>query len=87
MTPLVAFLEGGMSLFHWLVVLVIGILLFGKRLPDIGRTVGKSLVKFTKRRVNRNPPETLNSSIRPPQTLRCELCMRDIVKIWDRFSV
>ena len=48
MAPLFAILEGGMSLFHWLVVLVIGILLFGKRLPDIGRTLGKSLVEFKK---------------------------------------
>ncbi len=87
MAPLVAILEGGMSLFHWLVVLVIGILLFGKRLPDIGRTLDKSLVKFRKRRVASNPPETLNPSIRPPQNLRCELCMRSIVRIWDRFSV
>jgi sec-independent protein translocase protein TatA len=48
MAPLFAIFEGGMSLFHWLVVLVIGILLFGKRLPDIGRTLGKSLVEFKK---------------------------------------
>jgi sec-independent protein translocase protein TatA len=47
MAPLFAIL-GEFSMMHWLVVLVIGILLFGKRLPDIGRTLGKSLVEFKK---------------------------------------
>jgi TatA/E family protein of Tat protein translocase len=77
MAPLVAFLEGGMSLFHWLLVLVIGILLFGKRLPDIGRTVGKSLVEFKKRWLTRNPSKTLNLSDEPEEITRCQLCPRN----------
>jgi hypothetical protein len=47
------------------VVLVIGILLFGRRLPDIGRTLGKSLVEFKKGMLARNPG--------------CELCQRENV--------
>lgn len=31
-----------------LVVLVIGILLFGKRLPEVGRSLGKGLMEFKK---------------------------------------
>lgn len=31
-----------------LVLLVLGILLFGKRLPDVGRSLGKGIVEFKK---------------------------------------
>lgn len=31
-----------------IIILVIGLLLFGKRLPEIGRSVGKSIVEFKK---------------------------------------
>lgn len=30
------------------VICVVGVLLFGKRLPEIGRAVGKSIVEFKK---------------------------------------
>ena len=47
MTPLFAFfgLESG---WHWLLLAVIGILLFGKRLPEVGRSLGKGIVEFKK---------------------------------------
>ena len=40
----------GFELFgpHMLVLLVIGILLFGKRLPEVGRSLGKGIVEFKK---------------------------------------
>lgn len=47
MAPLFAFL-GEFSLFHWLIVAAIGILLFGKRLPEVGRSLGKGIVEFKK---------------------------------------
>jgi sec-independent protein translocase protein TatA len=48
MNPLFAFLEGAFSPFHILLILGIGVLLFGKRLPEIGRSLGKGLVEFKK---------------------------------------
>lgn len=43
-----ALLEGFGSPGHWLVLLIIGILLFGKRLPEMGRALGKGIVEFKK---------------------------------------
>ncbi len=31
---------------EWLIILGIGLLLFGKRLPDVGRSLGRSIVEF-----------------------------------------
>jgi len=33
---------------EWIIILVIGLLLFGRRLPEIGRSVGKTIVEFKK---------------------------------------
>ncbi len=33
---------------YWIIILVVGLLLFGRRLPEIGRNVGKSIVEFKK---------------------------------------
>jgi sec-independent protein translocase protein TatA len=44
-----------LSLFAWypsglemIVLLILGVLLFGKRLPELGRTLGKGIVEFKK---------------------------------------
>lgn len=34
--------------FEWLIVAGIGLLLFGKRLPEVGRSLGKGIVEFKK---------------------------------------
>jgi sec-independent protein translocase protein TatA len=48
MQPTFAFIEGMFSPFHILLLLLIGILLFGKRLPEVGRSLGKGIVEFKK---------------------------------------
>jgi sec-independent protein translocase protein TatA len=62
---------------HWLILLGIGVLLFGKRLPEVGRSLGKGIVEFKKglkgleddvdvSSVTRPEPATLEPP-RPPQ--------------------
>jgi sec-independent protein translocase protein TatA len=34
--------------FEWVIILVVALMIFGKRLPDVARNVGKSLSEFKK---------------------------------------
>ena len=45
LTPL-AFNMPGMG--EWIVIAAIGLLIFGKRLPEVGRSMGKGIVEFKK---------------------------------------
>ena len=33
---------------NWMVIALVGLLLFGKRLPEVGRSLGKGIVEFKK---------------------------------------
>jgi sec-independent protein translocase protein TatA len=39
---------GNIHGFEWLVILVIGLLIFGRRLPEVGRSLGRGIVEFRK---------------------------------------
>jgi sec-independent protein translocase protein TatA len=43
--PLALGMPGG---FEWLIIAAIGLLIFGKRLPEVGRSLGKGIVEFKK---------------------------------------
>ncbi|MEC9156874.1 MAG: twin-arginine translocase TatA/TatE family subunit, partial [Planctomycetota bacterium] len=43
-SPVLAF--GMPSGWEWIALLAIGLLVFGRRLPEVGRSVGKSIVEF-----------------------------------------
>ena len=33
---------------EWIIILIIGLLIFGKRLPEVGKSIGKGIVEFKK---------------------------------------
>ncbi|NMC61901.1 MAG: twin-arginine translocase TatA/TatE family subunit [SAR324 cluster bacterium] len=39
---------GGLSIWHWLVVAVVIVILFGKRLPELGTSLGQAISNFKK---------------------------------------
>ena len=45
LTPIAFGMPGGAE---WIVIAAIGLLLFGKRLPEVGRSLGKGIVEFKK---------------------------------------
>jgi sec-independent protein translocase protein TatA len=47
MTPLLSFI-GTLGTGELIVLLIIGVLLFGRKLPEVGRYLGKGIVEFKK---------------------------------------
>ncbi len=45
MATLAAWMPGGSE---WVIILIVALLLFGRRLPEVGRSLGQGLVEFKK---------------------------------------
>ena len=45
MTPILAFLPS-LNGMEWIILIVLGVLLFGRKLPDMGRSLGKGMREF-----------------------------------------
>jgi sec-independent protein translocase protein TatA len=45
LSPIAIGMPGGAE---WIIIAAIGLLLFGKRLPEVGRSLGKGIVEFKK---------------------------------------
>jgi sec-independent protein translocase protein TatA len=75
MNPLFGFGAELLSPFHLLIILGLGVLLFGKRLPEIGRSLGKGIVEFKKGlkgledevEVNTSPRQESPPALEPPR--------------------
>lgn len=63
MTPLFGFIELGPT--QLIVLLVIGVLLFGRKLPEVGRYLGKGIVEFKKGMKGLEDEVDTSSSARP----------------------
>lgn len=58
--------------FEWLIIGAIGLLLFGKRLPEVGRSVGKTIVEF-KRGMKEVEQEVNQVDTLPPPAPRAQI--------------
>ena len=54
--------------YEWIILLILGLLIFGRRLPEVGRSLGKSIVEF-KRGIKGIEGDIENESSRSPAAL------------------
>ncbi|MCH2136953.1 MAG: twin-arginine translocase TatA/TatE family subunit [Phycisphaerales bacterium] len=57
---------------EWIVILVIGLLVFGRRLPEVGRSLGRSIVEFKRgvKGIGDEIDSESGKSTAPPETAR-----------------
>ena len=57
---------------EWIFILVVALLIFGRRLPDVARSMGKSIVEFKKGLKDVKNNIDMQSRIEPPTNARSE---------------
>lgn len=72
MTYLLAFFPGGISSFEMMFLAIIALLLFGKKLPEVARGLGKSMVEFKRgiRGMEDELKSTTRTTPKPPPARR-----------------
>ncbi|MFN7021644.1 MAG: twin-arginine translocase TatA/TatE family subunit [Phycisphaerales bacterium] len=55
-----------MTPMSWIILLALGLLLFGRRLPEVGRSLGKGIVEFKKGLAG--VEEQVNEAVKGPST-------------------
>ncbi|MCK4872044.1 MAG: twin-arginine translocase TatA/TatE family subunit [Phycisphaerales bacterium] len=55
--------------YEWVLILMVGLLLFGKRLPEVGRSVGRAIVEF-KKGVRGIEDEIDDATAAPPRSFK-----------------
>jgi len=57
---------------EWVVILIVALLLFGRRLPDVARSLGKSIVEFKKGIRDVRDDLEKEARLEPPKSPRIE---------------
>jgi sec-independent protein translocase protein TatA len=57
---------------EWIVLLVLGLLIFGRRLPEVGRSLGRGIIEF-KKGIKGIEEEIETESSQPAKSSRSEL--------------
>ena len=74
-TPTTLAFLGNLGPWEIIIILVIALLIFGKRLPEVGKSLGKGIVEFKKglhgvedeiKKATAEPPESTPKEIDPP---------------------
>lgn len=71
--------------YEWIVLLVLGLLIFGRRLPEVGRSLGRGIVEFKKGikgieeevEAEANKPDSRRSEL-PPQSVASKPAAREV---------